>query len=64
MTGRRTKAGFRPRRKWRASGRDLPGPASPFYVIDEVEAALDDRNPSRLLALLGARRSVDGALGG
>ncbi len=31
---------------------------SPFYVLDEVEAALDDRNLSRLLALLeGLRES-------
>jgi chromosome segregation protein len=39
---------------WPSSG---PGP-SPFYVMDEVEAALDDRNLGRLLVLLeGLRES-------
>jgi len=31
---------------------------SPFYVLDEVEAALDDRNLSRLLELLGQLREA------
>ena len=31
---------------------------SPFYVLDEVEAALDDRNLSRLLALLEGLREA------
>ena len=31
---------------------------SPFYVLDEVEAALDDRNLSRLLELLGGLRAT------
>jgi chromosome segregation protein len=31
---------------------------SPFYVLDEVEAALDDRNLRRLVALLGELRAV------
>jgi chromosome segregation protein len=31
---------------------------SPFYVLDEVEAALDDRNLSRLVDLLGELKST------
>jgi len=31
---------------------------SPFYVLDEVEAALDDRNLSRLLELLEGLRDA------
>ncbi|HVE73729.1 MAG TPA: chromosome segregation protein SMC [Mycobacteriales bacterium] len=31
---------------------------SPFYVLDEVEAALDDRNPGRLLELLEGLRQT------
>jgi chromosome segregation protein len=32
--------------------------ASPFYVLDEVEAALDDRNLSRLVELLAELKTT------
>ena len=38
-------------------GGDLPGAASPFYVMDEVEAALDDVNLRRLIALFEELRN-------
>jgi len=41
----------------RAARRDLPRPASPFYIMDEVEAALDDVNLGRLIGLIGELRS-------
>ena len=39
-----------------AARRDLPARPSPFYVLDEVEAALDEINLGRLIGLVDELR--------